>query len=116
MLFISYSRRDKEEVYPFVEALKSTGVQVWIDREEIDPLDDSRPHPRRFGALSRTTRVVFGRVRQVELLPKRADGSLDFQPTTNPRSWVSHFCDQSRAQRDTYHPRRSRPPELLDRS
>ena len=39
-LFISYSRRNKAEVYPFAEALTAAGIEVWIDREEIDPLDD----------------------------------------------------------------------------
>ena len=39
-LFISYSRRNKAQVYPFAEALTAAGIEVWIDREEIDPLDD----------------------------------------------------------------------------
>jgi len=39
-LFLSYSRQNKALVYPFVEALTAAGVEVWIDREEIDPLDD----------------------------------------------------------------------------
>jgi hypothetical protein len=39
-LFISYSRRNKEVVYPFAEALAAAGIDVWIDRDEIDPLDD----------------------------------------------------------------------------
>jgi TIR domain len=39
-LFISYSRQNKAQVYPFVEALISAGINVWIDREEIDPFDD----------------------------------------------------------------------------
>jgi tetratricopeptide (TPR) repeat protein len=39
-LFISYSRQNKAQVYPFVEALISAGIKVWIDREEIDPFDD----------------------------------------------------------------------------
>jgi hypothetical protein len=39
-LFISYSRRDKAQVYSFVGALANAGIDVWIDREEIDPLDD----------------------------------------------------------------------------
>jgi hypothetical protein len=39
-LFISYSRRNKAEVYGFAEALRAAGVEPWIDREEIDPLDD----------------------------------------------------------------------------
>jgi hypothetical protein len=39
-LFISYSRLNKLEVYPFVEALKAAGVEIWIDRDEIDPLDE----------------------------------------------------------------------------
>src|SRR5262245_32368298 len=36
-LFISYSRKNKTEVYPFAEALTAAGIEVWIDREEIDP-------------------------------------------------------------------------------
>ena len=39
-LFVSYARLNKAEVYPFVEALTAAGVEVWVDREEIDPLDD----------------------------------------------------------------------------
>jgi hypothetical protein len=39
-LFVSYSRRNKTQVYPFVQDLIAAGVEVWIDREEIDPLDD----------------------------------------------------------------------------
>ncbi|HBA73269.1 MAG: hypothetical protein A2X82_09160 [Geobacteraceae bacterium GWC2_55_20] len=39
-LFISYSRKNKEQVYPFAEALTKAGVDIWIDREEIDPLND----------------------------------------------------------------------------
>src|SRR5207248_74256 len=39
-LFISYSRRNKEQVYAFADALAAAGVEVWIDREEINPLDD----------------------------------------------------------------------------
>jgi hypothetical protein len=40
LLFLSYSRRNKAQVYPFAEALTAAGVEVWIDREEIDPLDN----------------------------------------------------------------------------
>jgi hypothetical protein len=39
-LFISYSRRDKAQVYPFAKALTSAGIEVWIDCEEINPFDD----------------------------------------------------------------------------
>jgi tetratricopeptide (TPR) repeat protein len=39
-LFISYSRRNKEQVYPLTDALAQAGIDIWIDREEIDPLDD----------------------------------------------------------------------------
>ena len=39
-VFISYSRRNRAQVYPFAEALTAAGIEVWIDREEIDPLDD----------------------------------------------------------------------------
>jgi TIR domain len=39
-LFISYSRKDKAQVYPFADALTQAGIEVWIDREEIDGLDD----------------------------------------------------------------------------
>ena len=39
-LFISYSRRNKEQVYPLADALAQAGIDIWIDREEIDPLDD----------------------------------------------------------------------------
>ncbi|MGH8585986.1 MAG: tetratricopeptide repeat protein, partial [Gammaproteobacteria bacterium] len=39
-LFISYSRRNKVQVYPLADALAKTGIDIWIDREEIDPLDD----------------------------------------------------------------------------
>lgn len=39
-LFISYSRKNRAQVYPFAEALSAAGVGVWIDLEEIDPLDD----------------------------------------------------------------------------
>jgi hypothetical protein len=39
-LFISYSRQNKAEVYPFADALAQAGVDVWIDKEGIDPLDD----------------------------------------------------------------------------
>ena len=39
-LFISYSRKDKGQVYAFAEALTAAGINVWVDREEIDPLDD----------------------------------------------------------------------------
>ena len=39
-LFISYSRRNKEQVYPLADALAQAGIEIWIDREEIDPLDD----------------------------------------------------------------------------
>ena len=39
-LFISYSRRNKAEVYPFADALVEAGVDVWIDKEGIDPLED----------------------------------------------------------------------------
>src|SRR5215469_566972 len=39
-LFISYSRKNKAKDYPFAEALSAAGIAVWIDREEIDPLDD----------------------------------------------------------------------------
>jgi tetratricopeptide (TPR) repeat protein len=39
-LFISYSRRNRAQVYPFAETLSAAGIEVWIDREEIDPLDD----------------------------------------------------------------------------
>ena len=39
-LFISYSRRNREQVYPLVEALVKAGIDLWIDREEVDPLDD----------------------------------------------------------------------------
>jgi hypothetical protein len=42
-LFISYSRRNKERVYPLADALAQAGLDIWIDREEIDPLDDSPP-------------------------------------------------------------------------
>jgi len=38
-LFISYSRQNKAQVYPFADALRAS-VEVWIDCEEIDPLDD----------------------------------------------------------------------------
>jgi hypothetical protein len=34
-LFISYSRKDKAQVYPFADALTQAGIEVWIDREEI---------------------------------------------------------------------------------
>lgn len=39
-LFISYARKDQAHVYPFVQALSEAGVEVWIDREEIEPLDE----------------------------------------------------------------------------
>ena len=39
-LFISYSRANKAQVYPFAETLTDAGIQIWIDREEIAPLDD----------------------------------------------------------------------------
>lgn len=39
-LFISYSRRNKEQVYAFVDALIATGVDIWIDRQDIEALDD----------------------------------------------------------------------------
>jgi hypothetical protein len=39
-LFISYSRKNKAEVYPLADALAQAGVDVWIDKEGIDPLDD----------------------------------------------------------------------------
>ena len=39
-LFISYSRKNKEQVYLFADALAAAGIDVWIDREEIEPLDD----------------------------------------------------------------------------
>jgi len=34
-IFISYSRRDKETVDHIVEAMGNTGLDVWIDREDI---------------------------------------------------------------------------------
>ncbi|HEY8157553.1 MAG TPA: tetratricopeptide repeat protein [Methylobacter sp.] len=39
-LFISYSRKNKAQVYPLADALAKTGIDIWIDRAEIDPLDD----------------------------------------------------------------------------
>ena len=39
-LFISYSRKNKAEVYPFADALAQAGADVWIDKEDIDPLED----------------------------------------------------------------------------
>ena len=39
-LFISYSRRNKAQVYPLAEALEKAGIKVWIDRDEIEPLGD----------------------------------------------------------------------------
>jgi hypothetical protein len=45
-LFISYSRKNKEQVYPFADALIKGGIDVWIDRAEIDPLDDFPAHIR----------------------------------------------------------------------
>ncbi len=39
-LFISYSRKNKAEVYPFADALAQAGIHVWIDKEGIDLLDD----------------------------------------------------------------------------
>jgi TIR domain-containing protein len=39
-LFISYSRKNKVQVYPLADALAQAGIALWIDREEIDPLDD----------------------------------------------------------------------------
>ena len=39
-LFISYSRRNKAQVYPFAKALANMGIRIWLDREEIEPLDD----------------------------------------------------------------------------
>lgn len=35
MLFVSYARRDRSAVLPLVEALKSRGVDVWIDQSDI---------------------------------------------------------------------------------
>jgi len=39
-LFISYSRTNKAEVDPFVEGLTKAGINVWMDREEIEGFDD----------------------------------------------------------------------------
>ena len=39
-LIISYSRRDGPRVHALAEALVRVGVQVWIDRDSIDPLGD----------------------------------------------------------------------------
>jgi hypothetical protein len=36
-VFISYSRRDIETVDNIVSQLEATGIQVWIDREDIKP-------------------------------------------------------------------------------
>lgn len=40
MLFISYSRQNSTQVYRFADALQQAGVQIWLDREAINPLDD----------------------------------------------------------------------------
>lgn len=39
-LFISYSRKDALAVYAFADALARAGIDVWIDRAEIEPLED----------------------------------------------------------------------------
>ncbi len=39
-LFISYARKNKGQVYPLADCLAQAGIDLWIDREEIDPLDD----------------------------------------------------------------------------
>jgi len=39
-LFISYSRKNKAQVYPFAEALAAADIDVWIDCEEIESLED----------------------------------------------------------------------------
>lgn len=40
VLFISYSRRNRDDVYRFVDALRRADVSVWIDLQDIDPLDE----------------------------------------------------------------------------
>src|SRR5690349_19206672 len=43
-LFISYSRKNKAEVYALAEALEQAGIEIWIDCEEIEPLGDFPAH------------------------------------------------------------------------
>jgi TIR domain len=46
-LFISYRRKDSNHVRPLVDALKSRGLSVWIDQNEIDefaPITDRIRH------------------------------------------------------------------------
>lgn len=35
-IFISYARKDKDEVYPIVDELKRNGFECWIDKEGIE--------------------------------------------------------------------------------
>jgi len=37
-LFISCSRKNKGQVYPFAKALTAAGINVWIDRDLVWPL------------------------------------------------------------------------------
>ena len=39
-IFISYSHKDKQFVYPLVEALDDAGLNIWIDRKNIDVGDN----------------------------------------------------------------------------
>jgi len=56
-LFISYASVDKAQVFPFAEALVRAGIDVWIDREEIEPLGDfPRPCVRVLRDRTRSSR------------------------------------------------------------
>ena len=35
-LFISYARKDREQVMPWVHRLQGVGVTVWVDESGID--------------------------------------------------------------------------------
>jgi hypothetical protein len=90
-LFISYSRRNRDQVYPFAEALTAAGIAVWIDREEIDPFDD---FPERISdGLARSfTRLVLSRMRTIDLLPERVDRGVDVhEPAWNARTLCGCF-------------------------
>ena len=76
MLFISYSRKNKEQVYPFVDALSKAGVDVWIDRG-IEPLDIFRHAFEKGWRAAMVCWRGIRRITRVRSIAKGTDGGVD---------------------------------------
>lgn len=95
-IFISYARKDKEEVYPIVDMLESNGLDCWIDKngiesgsefEEIilDAIDSSEVFLHMLSENSKTSNYVKEEYKYATAQEKRIVTVLLHGAKDNPR-------------------------------